>query len=64
MLQLVLDAETIRLPKLPEGEAGSPGDSQGLYNMFEVCVCPSGKLFLSRAGLSSTCSESQECWSP
>ncbi|MCI4385995.1 hypothetical protein PGIGA_G00057020 [Pangasianodon gigas] len=58
---LVLDAETIRLPKLPVGEAGSPGDSQGLYNMFEVCVCPSGKLFLSRAGLSSTCNESQEC---
>lgn len=55
---LVLDAETIRLPKLPKGEAGSPRDSQG---MFEVCVCPSGKLFLSRAGLSSTCSDSQEC---
>lgn len=61
MLQLVLDAQTIRLSKLPVGEAGSPGDSQGLNDMFEVCVCPSGKLFLSRAGLSSTCSERQEC---
>ncbi|TSN57774.1 Gamma-sarcoglycan [Bagarius yarrelli] len=55
---LVLDAETIRLPNLPMGEAGPPSDSHG---MFEVCVCPSGKLFLSRAAVSSTCSESQQC---
>ncbi|XP_026867819.1 gamma-sarcoglycan [Electrophorus electricus] len=58
---LVLDAETVRLPFLPLGEAGTSADSQGVYNMFEVCVCPSGKLFLSRAGVTSTCSGSQEC---
>ncbi|XP_076832628.1 gamma-sarcoglycan [Brachyhypopomus gauderio] len=58
---LVLDAETVRLPALPVGIAGTSGDSQGVYNMYEVCVCPSGKLFLSKAGVSSTCSESQEC---
>ncbi|KAA0702345.1 Gamma-sarcoglycan [Triplophysa tibetana] len=58
---LVLDAETVRLPTLPVGEARTSGESQGMYNMFEVCVCPSGKLFLSRAGVSSTCSEHQDC---
>nr|AAH77085.1 Sarcoglycan, gamma [Danio rerio] len=58
---LILDAETVRLPKLPVGEAGTSGDSQGMYNMYEVCVCPSGKLFFSTAGVSSTCSESQDC---
>ncbi|XP_034023952.1 gamma-sarcoglycan [Thalassophryne amazonica] len=55
---LVLDAETVRMPSLPLSEGGVPGNAQGLY---EVCVCPSGKLFLSRAGVTSTCSENQEC---
>ncbi|XP_026220817.1 gamma-sarcoglycan [Anabas testudineus] len=55
---LVLDAETVRMPRLPLGEGGLPGNAQGLY---EVCVCPSGKLFLSKAGVTSTCSENQEC---
>ncbi|KAL7849014.1 hypothetical protein SRHO_G00206370 [Serrasalmus rhombeus] len=58
---VVLDAESVRLPVLPMGKARTSGDSQGLYDMFEVCVCPSGKLFLSKAGVSSTCNESQEC---
>ncbi|KAI7800508.1 gamma-sarcoglycan [Triplophysa rosa] len=58
---LVLDAQSVRLPTLPVGEARTSGESQGMYNMFEVCVCPSGKLFLSRAGVSSTCSEHQDC---
>ncbi|XP_039526589.1 gamma-sarcoglycan [Pimephales promelas] len=58
---LILDAESVRLPTLPVGEARTSGDSQGMYDMFEVCVCPSGKLFLSRAGVSSTCSEHQDC---
>ncbi|XP_051535413.1 gamma-sarcoglycan [Myxocyprinus asiaticus] len=58
---LILDAESVRLPTLPVGEARTSGDSQGLYDMFEVCVCPSGKLFLSKAGVSSTCSEQQDC---
>lgn len=58
VLQLVLDAETVRMPSLPLSEEGVPGNPQGL---FEVCVCPSGKLFLSKAGVTSTCSEDQDC---
>ncbi|XP_056139457.1 gamma-sarcoglycan isoform X2 [Lampris incognitus] len=55
---LVLDAEVVRLPSLRQSGGGLSGNAQGLY---EVCVCPSGKLFLSKAGVTSTCSESQEC---
>lgn len=55
---LVLDAETVRMPSLPLSEGELSGNTQGLY---EVCVCPSGKLFLSKAGVTSTCSENQEC---
>uniref|UniRef100_UPI00398E9F6B gamma-sarcoglycan isoform X1 n=2 Tax=Pristiophorus japonicus TaxID=55135 RepID=UPI00398E9F6B len=51
---LVLDAETVKLPKLPHGTQGGSGSSQGLY---EVCVCPDGKLYLSVAGVGSTCQE-------
>lgn len=57
-VQLVLDAETVRMPSLLLSEGGDSGNAQGL---FEVCVCPSGKLFLSKAGVTSTCSENQEC---
>uniref|UniRef100_A0A667Y4D6 Gamma-sarcoglycan n=1 Tax=Myripristis murdjan TaxID=586833 RepID=A0A667Y4D6_9TELE len=49
---LVLDAETVRMPSLPLSGGGVSGNAQGLY---EVCVCPSGKLFLSKAGVTSTC---------
>ncbi|KAK6288437.1 hypothetical protein J4Q44_G00388620 [Coregonus suidteri] len=56
---VILDAETVRLPNLPLGQGGVSGNTQGLY---EVCVCPSGKLFLSKAAVTSTCSESQECY--
>lgn len=56
--QLVLDAETVCMPDLPLSKGDVPGSVQGL---FEVCVCPSGKLFLSKAGVTSTCSENQEC---
>nr|XP_057936629.1 gamma-sarcoglycan isoform X1 [Doryrhamphus excisus]XP_057936630.1 gamma-sarcoglycan isoform X1 [Doryrhamphus excisus] len=55
---LVLDAETVRMPSLPQSQGGVSGNAQGLY---EVCVCPSGKLFLSKAGVTSTCSDNQEC---
>lgn len=55
---LVLDAETVRMPSLPLSGGGVSGNAQGLY---EVCVCPSGKLVLSRAGVTSTCSERQDC---
>ncbi|XP_009571238.1 PREDICTED: gamma-sarcoglycan-like, partial [Fulmarus glacialis] len=51
---LLLDAETVRLPKLPEGARGGSSISQGLY---EICVCPDGKLYLSAAGIGSTCQE-------
>lgn len=55
---LVLDAETVRMPSLPLSKGGVSGNAPGL---FEVCVCPSGKLFLSKAGVTSTCSENQDC---
>lgn len=55
---LVLDAETVSMPSLPLSKGGVSGNAEGLY---EVCVCPSGKLFLSKAGVTSTCSENQEC---
>lgn len=55
---LILEAETVRMPSLPKFEGEVSGNAQGL---FEVCVCPSGKLFLSKAGVISTCSESQQC---
>ncbi|XP_015267491.1 PREDICTED: gamma-sarcoglycan [Gekko japonicus] len=52
---LILDAQTVRLPQLPEGTNDEePGSSQELY---EVCVCPDGKLYLSVADVDSTCQE-------
>ncbi|XP_035240318.1 gamma-sarcoglycan [Anguilla anguilla] len=56
---LLLDAETVRLPKLPQGVAGvAGGNTQELY---EVCVCPTGKLYISRASMTSTCDRKQLC---
>lgn len=55
---LVLDAETVRMPRLPVSSGGMSSNAAGL---FEVCVCPSGKLFLSKAGVTSTCSDNQDC---
>ncbi|XP_054829794.1 gamma-sarcoglycan [Eublepharis macularius] len=52
--KLTLDAQTVRLPQLPEGTSGESGSNQELY---EVCVCPDGKLYLSVAGVDSTCKE-------
>ncbi|XP_011360122.1 gamma-sarcoglycan isoform X2 [Pteropus medius] len=51
---LVLDAETVCLPKLEQGTRGPAGSSQRLY---EICVCPDGKLYLSVAGTATTCPE-------
>ncbi|XP_041751291.1 gamma-sarcoglycan-like [Coregonus clupeaformis] len=57
---LILDAEMVRLPRLPlsgEGERGSPGEQ-----LYEVCVCPDGRLYLSKAGHTSTCHDnSHKC---
>ncbi|OWK00718.1 SGCG [Cervus elaphus hippelaphus] len=51
---LVLNAETVCLPELALGSHGPAGSSQGLY---EVCACPDGMLYLSVAGVGSTCHE-------
>nr|XP_045233546.1 gamma-sarcoglycan isoform X1 [Macaca fascicularis] len=51
---LVLDAETVCLPKLAQGTWGPSGSSQSLY---EICACPDGKLYLSVAGVGTTCQE-------
>ncbi|XP_012782489.2 gamma-sarcoglycan [Ochotona princeps] len=51
---LVLDAETVCLPRLVQGTRDPPGSSQGLY---EICVCPDGKLYLAVAGTGTTCRE-------
>ncbi|ELK09291.1 Gamma-sarcoglycan [Pteropus alecto] len=51
---LMLDAETVCLPKLEQGTGGPAGSSQRLY---EICVCPDGKLYLSVAGTATTCPE-------
>ncbi|XP_019506977.1 PREDICTED: gamma-sarcoglycan [Hipposideros armiger] len=51
---LVLDAETVCLPKLVQGTQGPASSSQRLY---EICVCPDGKLYLSVAGVGTTCHE-------
>lgn len=52
--QLVLDAETVCLPKLVQGTQGPASSSQRLY---EICVCPDGKLYRSVAGVDTTCHE-------
>ncbi|XP_003796767.1 gamma-sarcoglycan [Otolemur garnettii] len=51
---LVLDAETVCLPNLVQGTWGPTASSQGLY---EICSCPDGKLYLSVAGVGTTCQE-------
>ncbi|TWW63127.1 Zeta-sarcoglycan [Takifugu flavidus] len=51
--EILLDASAIRLGSLPLGVyAASPAREQAV---FEVCVCPSGKVYLSPAKSSSTC---------
>ncbi|XP_048853601.1 delta-sarcoglycan isoform X1 [Brienomyrus brachyistius] len=50
--EITLDAKKIKLPRLPEGKASPMATRQTVY---EVCLCPSGKLFLSQAGTGSTC---------
>ncbi|XP_036407196.1 zeta-sarcoglycan-like [Megalops cyprinoides] len=64
--EIFLNANTIRLGKLPLGTAapslGLPVPKQTVY---ELCVCPNGKLYISPAGVGSTChSTSNVClWS-
>ncbi|XP_023122139.1 zeta-sarcoglycan [Amphiprion ocellaris] len=54
--EILLDANSIQLGSLPLGvyaaSAAQASEDQALY---EVCVCPSGKIYLSPAESSSTC---------
>uniref|UniRef100_A0A8C8REQ7 Sarcoglycan delta n=1 Tax=Pelusios castaneus TaxID=367368 RepID=A0A8C8REQ7_9SAUR len=50
--EITLNAANIKLPRLPLASHSSAGSRQKIY---ELCVCPNGKLFLSQAGASSTC---------
>ncbi|XP_074011551.1 delta-sarcoglycan isoform X2 [Numenius arquata] len=50
--EITLNSAKIKLPKLPQGSSSSAGSRQKIY---ELCVCPNGRLFLSQAGTSSTC---------
>ncbi|KAJ4929938.1 hypothetical protein JOQ06_018954, partial [Pogonophryne albipinna] len=54
--EISLDARRIRLMRLPEGKASTSSSSSGnRQTVYEVCVCPNGRLFLSQAGTGSTC---------
>ncbi|XP_075458292.1 delta-sarcoglycan isoform X2 [Ascaphus truei] len=51
--EILLQAAKVKLPRLPRGSySSSTGSSQKVY---EICVCPNGRLFLSQAGSKSTC---------
>ncbi|XP_059846521.1 delta-sarcoglycan isoform X1 [Hypanus sabinus] len=51
--EISLEARKIKLPRLPMASHTSIPSAR--QNIFEVCVCPNGKLFLSQAGVGSTC---------
>uniref|UniRef100_A0A3Q3WF15 Sarcoglycan zeta n=1 Tax=Mola mola TaxID=94237 RepID=A0A3Q3WF15_MOLML len=54
--EILLDASTIQLGGLPLGVyAASPSPTSRDQDVYEVCVCPSGKMYLSPAESSSTC---------
>ncbi|XP_075999940.1 zeta-sarcoglycan-like isoform X1 [Genypterus blacodes] len=54
--EILLDASTIQLGSLPVGVyTASTTQAAQDQNIYEVCVCPSGKLYLSPAESSSTC---------
>ncbi|XP_038625186.1 zeta-sarcoglycan isoform X2 [Tachyglossus aculeatus] len=57
--EIFLNADAIRLGNLPVGiSSPSPPGSPPRPNVYELCVCPSGKLYLSPAGAGSTCQTS------
>lgn len=60
LLQIFLNADTIRLGNLPVGSfsSSSPSSSIPRQTIYELCVCPNGKLYLSPAGAGSTCQSS------
>ncbi|XP_044041078.1 zeta-sarcoglycan-like isoform X3 [Siniperca chuatsi] len=54
--EILLDANTIQLGSLPLGiYTASSSDASQEQAVYEVCVCPSGKIYLSPAESSSTC---------
>uniref|UniRef100_A0A3Q3IID2 Sarcoglycan zeta n=1 Tax=Monopterus albus TaxID=43700 RepID=A0A3Q3IID2_MONAL len=54
--EILLDANTIQLVTLPVGiYTASPSQASQEQAIYEVCVCPSGKIYLSPAESSSTC---------
>ncbi|XP_033465149.1 zeta-sarcoglycan-like isoform X2 [Epinephelus lanceolatus] len=54
--EILLDANTIQLGSLPLGVyTASPNQASQEQAVYEVCVCPSGKIYLSPAESSSTC---------
>ncbi|XP_030348521.1 zeta-sarcoglycan isoform X7 [Strigops habroptila] len=60
--EIFLNADTIRLGNLPVGSfsssSSSPSSTAPRQTIYELCVCPNGKLYLSPAGASSTCQSS------
>ncbi|KAM4537440.1 zeta-sarcoglycan-like isoform 1-T3 [Odontesthes bonariensis] len=54
--EILLDANSIQLGSLPLGTyTASPSQAFLEQAMYEVCVCPSGKIYLSPAESSSSC---------
>ncbi|XP_053198919.1 zeta-sarcoglycan-like isoform X2 [Scomber japonicus] len=54
--EILLDANTIQLGSLPLGiYTASPSEASREQALYELCVCPSGKIYLSPAESSSTC---------
>ncbi|XP_073331311.1 zeta-sarcoglycan-like [Pagrus major] len=54
--EILLDANIIQLGSLPDGVyTASPTQASQEQAVYEVCVCPSGKIYLSPAESSSTC---------
>ncbi|XP_070849079.1 zeta-sarcoglycan-like isoform X1 [Chaetodon trifascialis] len=54
--EILLDASTIQMGGLPLGVyTPSPTQASREQSVYEVCVCPSGKIYLSPAESSSTC---------
>ncbi|OBS65768.1 hypothetical protein A6R68_05692, partial [Neotoma lepida] len=48
--EIFLNADTIRLGNLPTGSfSSSPSSSNSRQTVYELCVCPNGKLYLSPA---------------
>ncbi|XP_008844297.1 zeta-sarcoglycan isoform X2 [Nannospalax galili] len=57
--EIFLNADTIRLGNLPTGSSSSTASSSNSrQTVYELCVCPNGKLYLSPAGVGSTCQSS------